>query len=103
VQFVTVEPGCYFIDATLVPAMENPDTSCFFNKQVIARFQKFGGVRIESDVVCTLSHMFDLHSFACVSSFHVVKVSKLCSIIQNNFGIENIECICMSMCMCLYP
>jgi len=52
-MFVTVEPGCYFIDATLVPAMENPDTSCFFNKQVIARFQKFGGVRIESDVIVT--------------------------------------------------
>lgn len=52
-MFVTVEPGCYFIDATLIPAMLNPDTSSFFNKQLIPRFQKVGGVRIESDVLVT--------------------------------------------------
>eukprot|EP01018_Ginkgo_biloba_P015050 Gb_15755 [translate_table: standard] len=50
---LTVEPGCYFIDATLIPAMENPVTSCFINKQAMARFMNFGGVRIESDVLVT--------------------------------------------------
>jgi len=33
--------------------MVNPDTSSFFNKQLILRFQKVGGVRIESDVIVT--------------------------------------------------
>ncbi|GAV68293.1 Peptidase_M24 domain-containing protein/AMP_N domain-containing protein [Cephalotus follicularis] len=50
---ITVEPGCYFIDALLVPAMENAKTSKFFNGEVIDRFKKFGGVRIESDVLVT--------------------------------------------------
>lgn len=48
---ITVEPGCYFIDALLLPAMENAQTSKFFNRHEISRFRGFGGVRIESDVV----------------------------------------------------
>ncbi|KAL1547730.1 Xaa-Pro dipeptidase [Salvia divinorum] len=47
---ITVEPGCYFIDALLLPAMENAQTSKFFNRNEISRFRGFGGVRIESDV-----------------------------------------------------
>ncbi|KAK1285464.1 hypothetical protein QJS10_CPB20g00511 [Acorus calamus] len=51
---ITVEPGCYFIDALLVPAMENSDTSKFFNVKEIGKFRgSFGGVRIESDVYVT--------------------------------------------------
>ncbi|KAK9275154.1 hypothetical protein L1049_022413 [Liquidambar formosana] len=50
---ITVEPGCYFIDALLVPAMENIHTSKFFNPEAIGRFNGFGGVRIESDVHVT--------------------------------------------------
>ena len=46
-----MEPGCYFIDALLAPAMENSATSKFFNHEIIGRFKSFGGVRIESDVV----------------------------------------------------
>ncbi|KAH9801235.1 AMP N domain-containing protein [Citrus sinensis] len=53
VVVITVEPGCYFIDALLVPAMENESTSKFFNHEVIGRFKDFGGVRIESDVLVT--------------------------------------------------
>ncbi|KAJ9167927.1 hypothetical protein P3X46_019515 [Hevea brasiliensis] len=50
---ITVEPGCYFIDALLDPAMENSNTSKFFNREAIGRFKGFGGVRIESDVHVT--------------------------------------------------
>ncbi|XP_057968575.1 uncharacterized protein LOC131158040 [Malania oleifera] len=50
---ITVEPGCYFIDALLIPALESLSTSKFFNREVIGRFKDFGGVRIESDVHVT--------------------------------------------------
>lgn len=50
---ITVEPGCYFIDPLLIPAMENSSTSRFFNRDAISRFRSFGGVRIESDVHVT--------------------------------------------------
>ncbi|GMH18066.1 hypothetical protein Nepgr_019907 [Nepenthes gracilis] len=50
---ITVEPGCYFINALLAPAMESSDTSRFFDCNVIQRFEGFGGVRIESNVHVT--------------------------------------------------
>ncbi|XVE98028.1 hypothetical protein REPUB_Repub03eG0070000 [Reevesia pubescens] len=50
---ITVEPGCYFIDALLIPAMENTNTSKFFKRETVDRFKSFGGVRIESDVLVT--------------------------------------------------
>ncbi|XP_025012296.1 xaa-Pro dipeptidase isoform X2 [Ricinus communis] len=50
---ITVEPGCYFIDAVLAPAKEASSTSKFFNSEAIGRFKGFGGVRIESDVHVT--------------------------------------------------
>ncbi|KAF8393509.1 hypothetical protein HHK36_021753 [Tetracentron sinense] len=50
---ITVEPGCYFIDALLVPAMKSSTTSKFFNHEEIGRYESFGGVRIESDVHVT--------------------------------------------------
>lgn len=52
-----MEPGCYFIDALLVPAMENANTSKFFNCEIVDRFKNFGGVRIESDVVLYLVNL----------------------------------------------
>jgi Xaa-Pro dipeptidase len=58
-----VEPGCYFIEALLLPAMNNPETSKFFNKEVITRFIGFGGVRIESDVVCHLLTLLTYHFY----------------------------------------
>ncbi|KAJ0964604.1 hypothetical protein J5N97_025742 [Dioscorea zingiberensis] len=48
---ITVEPGCYFIDALLSPASEASDTSGFFNQKELVKYKDFGGVRIESDVV----------------------------------------------------
>lgn len=51
-QVITVEPGCYFIDALLIPARDDPVYSKFFNWEEIEKYKSFGGVRIESDVVC---------------------------------------------------
>lgn len=50
---LTIEPGCYFIEAILVPAMKDEKKAKFFCPDVIQRFLKFGGVRIEDDVVIT--------------------------------------------------
>ncbi|KAK3004577.1 hypothetical protein RJ639_018538 [Escallonia herrerae] len=50
---ITVEPGCYFIDVLLVPAMESSRTSKFLKSEEISKFRGFGGVRIESDVYVT--------------------------------------------------
>ncbi|KAK9705387.1 hypothetical protein RND81_07G052500 [Saponaria officinalis] len=50
---ITVEPGCYFINALLIPAMQSSVTAKFFNRDAIRRFEGFGGVRIESDVHVT--------------------------------------------------
>ena len=48
---LTVEPGCYFMEPLLQPALANPATKHFFNVPVLQRFRGFGGVRLE-DVVC---------------------------------------------------
>lgn len=50
---LTIEPGCYFIESILVPAMKDEKKAKFFCPDVIQRFLKFGGVRIEDDVVIT--------------------------------------------------
>ncbi|KAK6096016.1 hypothetical protein MT418_003890 [Batrachochytrium dendrobatidis] len=49
---VTVEPGMYFVDAILNPALSDPNISKYLNVPVVERFRKHvGGVRIEDDVV----------------------------------------------------
>lgn len=49
---VTVEPGLYFVDAILDPAVADPVLSKYLNLPVLERFRaNVGGVRIEDDVV----------------------------------------------------
>ena len=50
---ITVEPGVYFIDAVLGPALADSSRSHLFVSDRVAQFRKFGGVRIEDDVLVT--------------------------------------------------
>jgi len=50
---ITVEPGVYFIDALLLPAIVDPKINKYLNAEKIKRFMNFGGVRLEDDVVIT--------------------------------------------------
>lgn len=57
--------------------MNNPETSKFFNKEVINRFTGFGGVRIESDLVFHLLSLINdklVCSLSFLSSHCVAKV-----------------------------
>ena len=48
---VTIEPGIYFIDMLLKPLRESAHASDI-NWEAVAHLSRFGGVRIEDDVVC---------------------------------------------------
>lgn len=50
---LTVEPGCYFIEAQINELLANPVTAKFVNQEMLSRFRGTGGVRIESDVIVT--------------------------------------------------
>ncbi|XP_074865114.1 xaa-Pro dipeptidase [Carettochelys insculpta] len=54
---LTVEPGIYFIDRVLDQALSDPSQSCFINNEVLQRFRRFGGVRIEDDIAVTANGM----------------------------------------------
>jgi len=52
-MYLTVEPGCYFVEATLDNAFANPDQAKFLVANRIEALRNFGGVRLEDDVAIT--------------------------------------------------
>jgi len=50
---ITVEPGIYFIEHLLEPAFKDPVKSQFLNVDKLKNYMKFGGIRIEDDVIVT--------------------------------------------------
>ena len=50
-NFITVEPGIYFIDFLIDEAEQNPILSKYINIQELEKNRGFGGVRIEDDVM----------------------------------------------------
>ncbi|BFZ20614.1 hypothetical protein BsWGS_23653 [Bradybaena similaris] len=50
---ITIEPGCYFINALLDAALNNEQHRGFIQEETLRRFRGFGGVRIEDDIAVT--------------------------------------------------
>jgi Xaa-Pro dipeptidase len=48
----TIEPGIYFIDM-LLAEIKNKPQSKDINWDKVDKFRRYGGIRIEDDVVCT--------------------------------------------------
>ncbi|MDR9419282.1 aminopeptidase P family protein [Gracilimonas sp.] len=50
---ITIEPGCYFVPALLIPAMKDENKSKFLNADKLTKMYEFGGIRIEDNIVVT--------------------------------------------------
>ncbi|ODV88857.1 hypothetical protein CANCADRAFT_28801 [Tortispora caseinolytica NRRL Y-17796] len=51
--YVTVEPGCYFNKFLIEDALKKPEQAKYIDQDVLERYWKVGGVRIEDDVLVT--------------------------------------------------
>lgn len=52
-MYITVEPGCYFIDFLLDRGLQDPGQSKYLVAEKIAEYRGFGGVRLEDDMLIT--------------------------------------------------
>jgi Xaa-Pro dipeptidase len=50
---LTVEPGIYFVPRMLTKALNDPNVSKYINREKLQEYMKFGGIRIEDNVVVT--------------------------------------------------
>ena len=57
---ITVEPGCYFIDPLLDMALADDRQKKFMNRERLADFRGFGGIRLEDNVVVTADGCINL-------------------------------------------
>ena len=56
-NFITVEPGIYFIDFLMDEAESSPTLSQYINIEELEKYRGFGGVRIEDDVMFEEDHV----------------------------------------------
>lgn len=52
-MYITVEPGCYFIDFLLDRGLQDPVQRQYLVAEKIAEYRDFGGVRLEDDMLIT--------------------------------------------------
>jgi len=57
---ITVEPGIYFIPFLLDGALKDEIVKKYFNESELKKYYEFGGVRIEDDVLITISGCINL-------------------------------------------
>lgn len=52
-NFITVEPGIYFIDFVIENAIKDPNKNKYLNVDKLLSYKGFGGIRIEDDIFIT--------------------------------------------------
>ncbi len=52
-NFITVEPGIYFIDFVIENAIKDPNKNKYLNVEKLLSYKGFGGIRIEDDIFIT--------------------------------------------------
>jgi len=91
---ITVEPGCYFIDALLDRAAADPKQAPHLNMDKIAKFRGFGGVRLEDGTSWwSFSHMLRVLelSFGCVVVDVVVTADGIENLTKVPRTVEEVE------------